>query len=174
MSKHLHKVISSSIRIDSTVANVWDKITTVEIEHFRFPWYFRLMNIPKPIRAEITREGVGGNRVAYFDNGKRFMQEIDTWELHRTYSFTFNPENGFKAGFVFDLFSGIFRIQKGTYFISNEGSATTIELRTDYSIQRNVSWLMSGPIHLVLVVFQNYLLTTIKANAEVPSSKEIK
>ena len=166
MNIYTQKTISSSVSLDTTIENAWDKITTVEIAHFRFPWYFRLMNIPKPVRAEILEEGTGGSRIAYFDNGKRFVQEIQTWEKYRTYSFTFNPEDGFKAGYFFDLFSGVFQVRRGTYFITQTTHSVTVELLTDYAIRRKSSWLLGKPVHLVLTVFQKYLLHTIKVNSE--------
>jgi hypothetical protein len=165
-SKYVMKQISSSIEIKADADNVWDKITNVEIEHFRFPWYFRMLNIPKPIRAEITKEGVGGDRIAYFDNGKRFIQKISTWEKNKTYSFTFNPEDGFRAGYFFDLFSGVFQIRKGTYFITTHSNGTRIELQSDYAIRKSHHWLLASPVHFILRIFQPYLLNTIKVNAE--------
>ena len=163
---HTSKIISSSVNINSTVENTWDKITNVEIESFQLPWYFRLMNIPKPIRAEILIEGVGGQRIAYFDNGKRFVQEIITWEKFKTYSFTFNSVGTFKAGYFFNIFQGVFKISKGTYFITHNDKNTRIELLTDYTINRNLIWILNKPIFYILTNFQKYLLNTIKVNSE--------
>jgi hypothetical protein len=163
---HIQKIIDSDVVIHSSVENVWDQLTNVEIEHFRFPWYFRLLHIPKPIRAEITKEGVGGNRVAYFDNGKKFFQEISTWEKYTTYSFTFHPEDDFKAGYFFNVFNGVFKIVRGTYVLTPSDNGVKVTLKTDYSIQKNVSWLLRWPVWLILIVFQKYLLNTIKVNSE--------
>lgn len=166
MPAHIQKVIDSDVVIHRSAETVWDKITHVEIEHFQFPWYFRMLNIPKPIRAEITQEGVGGNRIAYFDNGKKFFQGISSWEKYKTYSFTFNPEDGFKAGYVFNIFNGVFKIVRGTYVLTPTDNGVKITLKTDYSIQRNVYWLLNWPILLILTIFQKYLLNTIKVNSE--------
>lgn len=166
MKKSIHKIISSHVTIQSTPEIVWEKITNVEIEHFKFPWYFRLLNIPKPIKAEITQKGVGGKRIAYFDNGKKFFQDIDSWEQNRTYSFTFDPEDGFKAGYFFSIFDGVFKILKGTYFLKTSEKEVQIQLKTNYSIQRNYLFALHYPILVVLSVFQKYLLNTIKVNAE--------
>ncbi len=160
------KTISSSIIINSSIENIWDKITNVEIEDFKFPWYFRLLNIPKPIRAEIIKEGINGKRIAYFDNGKKFTQEIITWKKCETYSFTFNSEATFKAGYIFNVFRGIFRIHKGTYYITTISAANRIELQTDYSIMNKFHWILNKPIHLILTNFQSYLLNTIKLTSE--------
>ena len=166
-------LISSAVTVPGTLENAWETITTVEIAHFRFPWYFRLMNIPKPIRAEIVQEGAGGSRIAYFDNGKRFIQEIETWEKLHTYSFSFRSGDGFKAGYCFDLFNGVFRVRKGTYFLKILENGIRIELQTEYTIRKNSNWLLSIPARVVLNVFQRYLLHTIQANAEFASKATI-
>lgn len=37
------------------------------------------------MRAELISEGKGGQRIAYFDNGKRFIQEILEWNPYAEY-----------------------------------------------------------------------------------------
>lgn len=49
---------------------VWENITNVKIEEFSDPFIFKLLDIPKPLKAEIVSEGKGGHRIAYFDSGK--------------------------------------------------------------------------------------------------------
>ena len=166
MKSCTEKIIESEVLINSSVENIWDKITNVQIEHFKFPWYFRVLNIPKPIKAEITKEGVNGQRIAYFDNGKKFFQQIKSWEKHKTYSFTFNPEDGFKAGYFFNIFNGVFKILKGTYYVSETSKGVSIILKTDYSIKKGFNLILNLPILIILRVFQKYLLNTIKVNAE--------
>lgn len=166
MKRSPEKTIVSETIIRGSTEQVWDQITDVEIAHFRFPWYFRLLNIPKPIRAEIITEGIGGIRIAYFDNGKKFFQEINSWDKYKTYSFTFNPEDGFKAGYLFSIFNGIFRILQGTYFITIVPNGVKIQLKTDYSIQKNRNWILHFPILFILNIFQRYLLKTIRINTE--------
>jgi hypothetical protein len=162
----ISKVISSVVLLNSTIENSWDKVTNVEIEEFKFPWYFRLLNIPKPIKAEILHEGVGGKRKAYFDNKKTFTQEIVTWEKYKTYSFIFSSEDKFKAGYFFNIFQGAFRIFKGTYFVRYVDNKVKVELLTHYSIDKHFDWLLHKPVFYILTAFQKYLLNTIKTNSE--------
>jgi hypothetical protein len=49
------------------------------------PIIFKVLSIPKPMRAELISEGKGGQRIAYFDNGKRFIQEILEWNPYAEY-----------------------------------------------------------------------------------------
>lgn len=163
---HIKKTISTTVQVKSNAESVWKNITNVQIEQFDDPWYFKLLNIPKPLKAEVTKNGVGGKRIAFFNNGKKFIQTISTWEELKEYSFTFNPEKHFVVGFFFDLSDGVFRILTGSYFITGNLNCLNLELKTTYSISRKANWLLSIPIRIVLYIFQEYLLKSIKKNSE--------
>src|SRR5262245_7133761 len=77
---HIVKTISSTIEIIGRPETIWDNITNVKIEKFSDPAIFKLLDIPKPLRAEIISEGQGGKRIAYFDSDKTFIQEILVWK----------------------------------------------------------------------------------------------
>ena len=78
--KHIIKTIGSTIDIKGRPETIWNNITNVKIEQFSDPAIFKLLDIPKPLKAEIISEGKGGRRIAYFDSGKKFMQEILIWQ----------------------------------------------------------------------------------------------
>ncbi len=158
--------LESSIRISADPAAIWEQITNVRIEQFSEPWYFRFLDIPKPLSAEVQSEGVGGSRIAYFKNKKRFIQKITAWDRPSHYAFTFNPEEGFRVGYVFDLANGVFRILTGSYRLVQASNGVTLTLDTTYSIRRSAMTLLAVPIRLVLIVFQKYLLSSIKKNSE--------
>lgn len=169
MTSHIEKSLTSELNIHASPSIVWDHITNVQIEKFSDPWLFKLLNIPKPLKAEITKEGRGGKRIAYFKGGKKFLQEILIWEPLKTYSFTFNPEKGFKVGYVFDISDGVFRLLSGSYHLALTHQDTRLQLTTTYSLDKRVFWLFNWPVKIVLSIFQNYLLTSIKKNAEYES-----
>lgn len=133
---------------------------------FSDPRAFKLLGIPRPLKADILVEGKGGKRIAYFDSGKKFIQEITTWEPLKKYSFNFNPENGFKVGYFFDIKDGIFRVPNGSYLLTSNKNMTELQLSTTYSLDRRVFFLFNIPVRLILKVFQKYLLTSIKKNSE--------
>jgi len=109
-STHITKSIDSSVEINGKPEIIWDNITNVKIEQFSDPFIFKSLDIPKPLRAEVLSEGKGGKRIAYFNTGKRFIQEIIAWKPLQEYSFSFNPEKGFRVGYFFELSEGVFRI----------------------------------------------------------------
>jgi hypothetical protein len=164
--KHIVKTIGSKIEIQGPPNLIWEQITNVQIEKFSDPWIFKLLDIPKPMRAEVISEGPGGQRIAYFDNGKKFMQKILIWKPMQEYTFSFNPEKGFRVGYFFELSEGVFRIPTGAYYLTSEGATTTLELTTTYSLDRRLFWLFNLPVRLILKIFQRYLLKSIKTNSQ--------
>lgn len=165
-ARHIIKSLSSEIQIKGKPELVWDNITNVQIAKFSDPFIFKILNIPKPLRAEVISEGTGGRRIAYFDSGKRFIQEILVWKPMTEYSFAFNPEKGFRILYFFELSEGVFRIPSGAYFLKATGSVTVLQLSTTYSIDRRLNFLFSLPARLILKKFQRYLLKAIKRNVE--------
>lgn len=164
--RHIKNTICSDIDIFGRPEAIWHNITNVKIEQFSDPIIFRLLDIPKPLRAEVISEGIGGKRIAYFDCGKRFIQEILEWKPFTEYSFSFNPEKGFKVCYLFELSEGVFRIPSGAYHLFTNGQITILKLTTTYSIDSRLYWLYNFPVRLILKGFQKYLLNSIKKNSE--------
>lgn len=165
-NKHIIKTLGSTIDIIGRPEIIWDNITNVKIEQFSDPTIFKILDIPKPLKAEIISEGQGGKRIAYFDTGKRFIQEILVWKPLKEYSFSFNPEKGFKVLYFFELSEGVFQIPTGAYYLTTTGQTTTLKLTTTYSIDKRLYFLFNIPVILILTAFQRYLLTSIKKNSE--------
>ena len=166
MKKHIVKTLESIIEINGRPETIWDNITNVKIEQFTDPAIFKFLDIPKPLKAEIISEGKGGRRIAYFENGKKFMQEILVWKPLTEYSFSFNPEKGFRVCYFIELSEGVFQIPTGAYFLETIGKKTTLKLTTTYSIDSRFYLLFNYPARLILKIFQRYLLTSIKKNSE--------
>lgn len=164
--QHIEKSTSSSVNINALTEIIWDNITNVRIEQFSDPKFFRLLGIPRPLKADLYAEGIGGKRIAYFDTGKRFIQEITVWQPQREYSFNFNPEKGFKVGYLFDISDGIFRVLNGSYSLTEKGNVTTLQLSTTYSIDKRFYFFLNLPVRVILIAFQKYLLASIKKNSE--------
>lgn len=163
-SGRIRRSMSSSTIASGGLQRTWDKITDVDIADFSHPTFFKLAGIPHPLRAEVLADGVGGERIAYFDTGKRFIQRITVWDPLREYAFTFNPEEGFTVAYLFDLSGGVVQIPSGSYLLEAEGSRTRITLATEYSIDRRVHVVIEPGVRIMLKLFQRYLLTSIARN----------
>lgn len=165
-NKHIIRTLGSTIDIIGRPEIIWNNITNVKIEQFSDPTIFKLLDIPKPLKAEVISEGQGGKRIAYFDSGKKFIQEILVWKPLKEYSFSFNPEKGFKVLYFFELSEGVFQIPTGAYNLTTTGQKTTLKLTTTYSIDKRLYFLFNIPVILILKAFQRYLLISIKKNSE--------
>jgi hypothetical protein len=165
-NKHIVNTFGSKIDIIGRPEDIWENITNVKIEKFSDPTIFKLLDIPKPLSAEIVSEGIGGKRIAYFDSGKRFIQEILVWNPLVEYAFSFNPEKGFKVLYFFELSEGVFQIPSGAYKLITKEQITTLELTTTYSIDKRLYFLFNIPVRIILMAFQRYLLNSIKKNSE--------
>ncbi len=165
-NKYIIKTLDSKINIHSQPESIWDNITNVKIQQFSDPFIFKILDIPKPLKAEVISEGQGGERIAYFESGKKFIQEILVWKPLAEYSFSFNPEKGFRICYFFELSKGVFQILEGAYYLKTKGKTTTLKLTTTYSIDRRFYYLFNFPAKIILKAFQKYLLTSIKKNSE--------
>ena len=145
---------------------VWNHITEVDIASFSHPTYFSLLGIPKPLRAEVTKPGVGGRRTAFFANGRTFSQEITTWQPHTQYNFTFRADPGFRVSYLLDLSNGPFQMTAGSYRIVPDQEGVQLTLSSQYELRGLWGWCLAIPVRLVLDLFQRYLLRGIKINAE--------
>ncbi len=165
MDKKLQR-IEHVTDIQAPAKMVWQHVTEVDIASFRHPAYFTLLGIPKPLRAEVTQPGVGGRRVAFFDNGRTFTQKIITWQPYTRYDFTFRADPGFRVGYLLDLSAGPFQMKSGSYRLVPEGDGVRLILLSQYELRGFWGWCLAIPVRLVLDLFQRYLLRGIKANAE--------
>jgi hypothetical protein len=157
--------VEQSTRIAARPEAVWREVTDVDIASFRHPPYLAALGIPKPLRAEVVRSGVGGARVAYFSNGLRFSQEITAWEPCAHYAFTFKPDPGFRVAYLLDLADGPFRMVSGAYRLAPVEGGTVLSLSSDYELRGLAGALLGVPVRLVLRLFQAYLLRGLGQNA---------
>ena len=162
----MKRVIESCVEVEAPAAYVWKAVTEVDIASFAHPLSMRLLGVPKPLKANVIRAGVGGARVAYFSNGLRFTQEITEWLPDVHYAFTFHADAGFKVGWLLDLGTGPFRLQSGAYLLSARDSRTRLTLTTHYVLSGVAGFVLWLPVALVLFIFQRYLLGGIRKNAE--------
>lgn len=160
------KYVHNTIVLQTDASKIWDEITNVKVENFKFPWLFTLIGIPKPLSAEVIKEGVGGYRVASFSNNAKFHQEILVWELHKKYRFKFNPTNNFKVGHFMKLSNGPFQIETGGYELFEHQKGVKLLLSSNYKLNGVLGKVMHLPFRLVVYLFQRYLLKGIKVNVE--------
>jgi hypothetical protein len=158
--------IEHSVHVTASVEAVWQQITQVDIASFRHPAYLAMLGIPKPLRAEVLRPGVGGVRIAFFSNNRRFFQEITQWQPPERYAFSFKADPGFRVAYCLDLSDGPFRMVAGSYRLRRTGLGTHLTLSSQYELYGVLGACLGIPVRLVLHRFQIYLLHGLKRNAE--------
>ena len=158
--------ITHTTHINATPQTVWQHITEVDITSFHHPAYFSLLGIPKPLRAEIVKPGLGGTRISYFSNKRRFSQHITAWQPPAHYAFTFQADPGFRVAYLLDLADGPFQMKAGAYHITPNPAGVHLALSSQYALHGISGACLYPPVRTVLDLFQRYLLKGIKANAE--------
>jgi hypothetical protein len=165
--------IKHSAQVTASPERVWQEVTQVDIAAFRHPAYLSILGIPKPLRAELLRPGVGGVRIAHFSNSRRFSQEITAWEPPERYAFTFTADPGFRVAYILDLAAGPFRMLAGAYELRPTGRGTSLTLSSEYELRGALGACLLPPVRLVLHLFQTYLLRGIRANAEAAAQRRM-
>jgi hypothetical protein len=158
--------IERSVQVGASAESVWREVTQVDVASFRHPVYLSTLGIPKPLRAEVLQAGVGGARIALFENNLRFSQHITEWQPGERYAFTFQADPGFRVGYLLDLANGPFRMIAGAYRIVRVDGGVTLSLSSEYELRGMVGALLRLPASVVLHFFQSSLLRGIAANAE--------
>lgn len=117
-----HRTVENRIEIAADPAEVWAQIVRVpEIhpEEYRRGWIHRI-GFPEPVEATLSREGVGGVRMASFRRGVVFRETVTEWEPERRLRFSIDPhvipaggldEHVTVGGPYFDVLEGTYRIE---------------------------------------------------------------
>jgi hypothetical protein len=160
-------VVESSCHIEAEIGTVWQHVTDVDAMAHPHPAIFKILGVPRPLRAELKGTGVGAARTAWFDNGKRFTQAVSEWRPPNYLRFSFTADPGFRAGYLFDLSCGPFRILEGWYQLDESTpAATRATLGTRYFCSIYPVFMIPLIIRRVLLAYQRFLLRMIKANCE--------
>jgi hypothetical protein len=164
---NLEFVVESSQLIESEVVKVWKHVTDVDGMAYPHPAIFKILGVPRPLRAELKGAGVGAARTAWFDNRKRFTQLVSEWTPPTCLRFSFTADPDFRVGYLFDLSCGPFRIIEGWYHLDAVPPKTTrATLGTRYFCSINRILIVPWIIRRVLLAYQRFLLRMIKANCE--------
>lgn len=160
-------IVESSQVIEADIGKVWRFVTDVDVEAYPHPTIFKLLGVPRPLRAELKGDGVGARRTAWFDNGKRFTQVVLEWTPPQLYWFSFTADPGFRAGYLFDLSKGPFRMLEGWYQLDEiSPKVTRVKLGSLYLCAIPRMQVIPWIIGRVLPAYQRFLLRMIKANCE--------
>jgi hypothetical protein len=118
------RTVSTEIRIHAPASVVWDNIKTVPAiapSELRPNWTHRI-GFPRPIKATLSYEGVGGIRHATFERGVLFIETVTAWEPNNRLAFSIRADSAnipsttldehvTIGGRYFDVLDGEYRLE---------------------------------------------------------------
>lgn len=169
-SPHWYRNVQDEIVINGTVEDVWDNIIrmeTIALEEQR-PSVYHSLGIPRPIKATLDHEGLGGVRVGHFEHGLTFVEEITDWELYDSVRFNVDVQHNDHSTAVLKHIGGrYFDILEAGYEIIDLGDGQVmLRLDSDYRLSTNFNGYGAFWSDWILHDFQTYVLTTVKHRVE--------
>lgn len=171
--KDQYGVCTTSIEINAAQQNVWEQIKNVP--HIRpeevNTHFIHLIGIPKPISAQLDKDGIGGTRFITWEKGIRFREKIKSWEEGKSFSYDIDvdpasippatlDEHVMVGGKYFDVIDGSYHIEK----VSETRSRIllTCRYRTTTTLNAYSQWWAS----FVLNDFHQMILEVVKKRSE--------
>jgi hypothetical protein len=152
---------------------IWQNVTRVKAINKQEDkgWLTHSLGFPRPIRAELDHNGVGGYRKAIFDKGLVFHEQVIDYEDQRRMRFTIkaNPyeipsttmdEHILIGGRYFDVIDGTYELQKLNDHTYRLRLYSHFKLTTTFNFYASwwAGWIMKD--------IQNNILQVIKERVE--------
>ncbi|RCH55760.1 hypothetical protein DJ568_06335 [Mucilaginibacter hurinus] len=161
------------IDIDAEKDDIWSNVTRVKTIAPKQDngWLTSSLGFPRPIRAELNYNGVGGYRKAIFDKGLIFHEAVTDYTEGRSMSFTItaNPheipstamdEHVVIGGKYFDVMDGTYELDQLNRKKYRLHLYSHFKLSTTFNFYASIwaNWIMKD--------IQNNILQVIKQRAE--------
>jgi len=164
------RTVEDSIVIEARPEVVWANIIRMEriSPEDQRPSFYHTMGIPRPIRATLDYEGLGGVRIGEFEYGLTFSEEITQWELYESVRFTIDVLHNDQStpvlqqigGAYIDLTAADYRIE-----VLDE-NLVRLHLHSDYTLSTNFNAYAAFWADWIMHDFQVYVLNTVKTRVE--------
>ncbi|MEM7038426.1 MAG: hypothetical protein AAF570_15685 [Bacteroidota bacterium] len=165
--------VENAVLIDALAEKIWENVIRVpEIADEEFEGgFFQWAGVPRPIRAELDRDTLGGRRTGYFEGGLRFDEVVTKWEKHRQVTFSVAiPKSGIRDR-VFDdhiLGRDYFAFRDAGYtLVPQEDGKVLLKLHSAYRLRTKMNWYGAFWANWMLGDFQDRLLNVIRNRCEV-------
>ena len=100
--------VQDEIVIRASAEDVWNNIIrmdSIDPEEQR-PSIYHTLGIPRPVRATLNYEGLGAERVGYFEEELTFVETIIQWELYSSVRFAVDVRHNDKSTAVLKHIGG--------------------------------------------------------------------
>jgi len=164
------RVVNTSIDIAAPPETVWTKIERVApIQDSELPHaWTTTIGFPKPDRATLSFEGVGGVRHATFKGGVLFIETIDQWEPGRRLAFAIHPEQ-IPSGTLDEhvtVGGQYFDVLRGEYTLEPLPNGTRLHLSSQHRISTRFNWYSQLWTDPAMRDIQRSILFVIKHRCE--------
>jgi len=166
--------VRNTVIINSSADSVWKNVVRVkEIKENEYTkGIFNYAGIPRPLYAELDRDGIGAKRVGHFEGGLIFKETVNEWELNKKVSFNIEVISSSIRQTIFDqhiLKGGHFKFVGASYQLTPvSNNKTLLTLSSSYQLDTRINYYASAWGNMLLSDFQQRLLTVIKNRCEKP------
>ncbi|NSL88978.1 SRPBCC family protein [Chitinophaga sp. Mgbs1] len=158
------------IDIKAQKENIWKHVTRVSAipEQQDKGWFTRFLGFPRPIKAELDFEGVGGYRKAIFDKGLIFDETVTAYEHQKSMRFTIKAdpcnipsttmdEHVVIGGKYFDVLDGTYELEPLSGGICRLHLYSHFKLATSFNFYASwwASWIMKDIQQNILQVIRH-------------------
>jgi hypothetical protein len=163
----------TEIDIHATKEEIWKNVTRVRAipQNQDSASFTRFLGFPRPIRAELDKDTVGGKREAIFDKGLVFHEQVTAYEPYKLMVFTIhaNPyeipsttmdKHIVVGGEFFDVLNGTYQLEKINAQTYRLHLFSNFKLNTTFNFYASIwaGWVMQD--------IQQNILKVIKYRAE--------
>jgi hypothetical protein len=163
----------AEIDIHATKEQIWENVTRVRTisKSQDSASFTRFLGFPRPIRAELDKDAVGGKREAIFDKGLIFHEQVTAYEAYKLMSFTIhaNPyeipsttmdRHIVVGGEFFDVLNGTYQLERINDKTYRLHLFSNFKLNTTFNFYASIwaGWIMKD--------IQQNILKVIKQRAE--------
>lgn len=165
-----YRNVQDEIIIKASPEDVWDNIIrmeTITSDQHR-PSIYHTLGIPRPIKATLDHEGIGGVRVGYFEDGLTFVEEITHWDLNQQVRFAVDVRHNDKSTAVLKHIGGRYFdvLEAGYEIVQLDEEHVLLRLDSDYRLSTNFNGYGAFWSDWIMHDFQMYVLTTVKMRVE--------
>lgn len=165
-----YRTVQDEITIQGTAAEVWQHIIRMETitPQEQRPSLYHTLGIPRPIRATLDFEGVGGVRLGEFEFGLQFYEEITIWNPEREVRFSVDIRQNPQSTPVLEQIGGArFDIIEAGYVIEIiDADHVILRLDSTYRISTTFNFYGAFWSDWIMHDFQQYVLNTVKQRVQ--------
>lgn len=163
--------VETATIIKAPKETVWNNVVRVSPftkEEFNLG-IFNWMGIPKPIKAELDSDTLGGLRIGHFEGGLMFRETVEEWQPHKKVAFSVQVDPKSIRSVVFDqhvLKGEYFKFVDTSYELTEVEDGIQLTLISGFELNSHVNSYGRFWANIMLQDFQTRLLQALKVRIE--------